>query len=300
VVPSVDLLLSGQLLFSALVLGAFYALVALGLNLVYGTVRLLNLAHGDLIMIGSYVGFWLFTLLGISPLIGLFLAAALTALLGAAAYYGLFRGQIDRVGSVSELEAKSLLIFFGLSVAIQNLAALAFTASPRAYQHLDQVYHVAGVAMTLNRILVLLIAVAICGGVTLFLRFNILGLAVKALIQNRVAAQVVGIDVERIQLLAICLGFGVTGVAGALLSMTEQVSPFMGLPFTIAAFIVIILGGLGNIAGGLAAGFLLGFIEIYGVALTSATYGSIILYGCFIGILLLRPQGLMGRARTTR
>jgi branched-chain amino acid transport system permease protein len=135
---------------------------------------------------------------------------------------------------------------------------------------------------------------------TLFLRLSIYGLAIKALIQNRDAAAVVGVNVERVQLLSFSLGFGLAGLAGTLISMSEQISPFMGFPFTIAAFIVIILGGLGNLPGGILAGLLLGFLEIYGVALTSPMYRSVLLYGVFVGVLILRPQGLFGLRRIVR
>lgn len=295
-----DSLFAGQFVFAALVIGAVYALTGLGLNLVYGTMRLLNIAHGDLIMLGAYLAFWLFSLAGLSPLISVVVAAVGGAALGMAAYHGLFRRQIARSGPVEKLEANSLLIFFGLSVIVQNIAALGFTASPRAVTYLDDVYKLGNVSMTGNRILLLLVSLALCIAVTLFLRFNIYGLAIKALIQNRDAAKVVGVKVERVQLLSFMMGFGVTGLLGALLSMTEQISPFMGFPFTIAAFVVIVMGGLGNLVGGIIAGFLLGFVEIYGVVLTSANARSIILYGVFVGVLLLRPQGLLGGQRIAR
>ncbi len=280
-------------------LGALYSLVALGLNLVYGTMRLLNIAHGDLVMIGAYAAFWMFTLTGLSPLIGLPLIAGLTALIGVALYAGLFRAQLSGSQPVGRIEANSLLLFFGVSVILQNVVALMFTASPRAYQHLDDVYHLAGVAMTGNRIAALLVAVSVLIGVLVFLKYTFYGLAISALIQSREAAQIVGIDVSRVQIVSFALGFGVAGIAGGLISMAEQISPFMGFPFTIAAFVVIILGGLGNLAGGVIAGFLLGFIEIYAVALTSASYRSILLYGIFVAILLVRPQGLIGKQRRT-
>lgn len=295
-----DALLSGQVLFAALVIGSVYALIGFGLNLVYGTMRLLNIAHGDVMMLGAYLTYWLFSLLGLSPLISLVLSAAAAAAVGAAAYYGLFRRQIEIAGAVEKLEANSLLLFFGLSVMVQNLAALAFTASPRAVPYLDTVVRVGDIAMTGNRLLTLGVTLVLCVAAVAFLRTNIYGLAIKALIQNRDAAKIVGVKVERVQLLSFMLGFGVAGLAGVLLSMTEQISPFMGFPYTIAAFVVIITGGLGNLTGGIIAGFLLGFIEIYGVVLTSPNARSIILYGVFVAILVLRPQGLLGGRRVVR
>jgi branched-chain amino acid transport system permease protein len=296
----VDALLSGQLLAAALVTGALYALTALGLNLVYGTMRLLNVAHGDLVMIGAYVAFWAFSLLALSPLLSIFAAAALAALFGAALYYGLFQRLLDGGKAAQRLEANSLLLFFGVSVIVQNLAALQFSATPRGFQYLGEVYRFGNVAVTGNRIAAFAVAILLCFGFIAFLRFHVTGLAIKALIQRRDAAAIVGVNVERVQVLSLCLGFATAAVAGSLVSMTEQISPFMGFPFTIAAFVVIILGGLGNVIGGVAAGFLLGALETYGVALTSSAYRSILIYGVFVLILLLRPQGLLGGRRIVR
>lgn len=290
-------LLSGQLLFAVSVLGSLYALIALGLNLVYGTMRLLNIAHGDLVMIGAYAAFWCFTLTGLSPLYGLPLIALLTAGFGLALYHALLRGQLAPERPVARVEANSLLLFFGLSVVIQNIAALLFTSTPRAYRHLDDVYRLGDIAMTGNRIATLAVAVAAVVVVAVLLKRSILGLSIKALIQHREAARVVGINVSRVQAISIALGFGAAGLAGALVSMAEQISPFMGFPFTIAAFVVIIMGGLGNVTGGILAGFLLAAVEIYAVALTSSNVRSILLYGIFVAVLLLRPQGLLGKAR---
>jgi branched-chain amino acid transport system permease protein len=294
-----DSVLSPQLLFSALVIGTLYSLIAVGLNMVYGTMRLLNIAHGDLIMLAAYAAFWFFTLTGLSPLLALPLVAALAAAIGLALYFCIFRDQLESGQPVARVEANSLLLFFGLSVIIQNAASLAFTASPRAYRYLDDVYHVAGVAMTGNRLTSVLISVVVLCAVVGFLNLTRFGLSIKALIQNREAAQIVGINIRGVQGLSFALGFGVAGIAGLLISMAEQISPFMGFPFTIAAFVVIILGGLGNVIGGIVAGLILGFVEVYAVALTSANYRSIILYGLFVAVLVLRPQGLFGRARTT-
>lgn len=295
-----DALLSGQLLLAALVTGFVYALVALGLNLIYGTMRLLNIAHGELVMLGAYVTFWLFTLCGISPLISCGVALGLGALLGWAAYRGIFRGAILSVSVVERLEANSLLLFFGISVILQNVVSLAFKADLRGYRYLDNVVEFGGIAITGNRLLVFGVAFIVCVGLILFLRYSIFGLAIRALIQNRDATAIVGIDVDRVQLISFALGFGLAALAGALISTMQQISPFMGFPFTIAAFVVIILGGLGNMTGSLVGGLLLGLLETYGVALTAPTYQSILIYGVFIGVLLWRPQGILGGKRVAR
>ncbi|MGK6310613.1 branched-chain amino acid ABC transporter permease [Variovorax sp. DT-64] len=294
--PIVDVLTSGQLLFAALVTGSVYALVALGLNLVYGTMRMLNVAHGDLVMLGAYAAYWAFSIAGISPLV----AAPVVACLGAALGYGLYRGLFRHLLAVApsdagRMEGNSLLLFFGLSIILQNAAAMLFTPNNRAIQYLDEVWRVGNVAMTGNRIATLLLAGTTCIGIALFLARSTAGLAMRAVIERREAAFIVGVDVDRVQWSSFALGFASAALAGVLMSMLEQFSPFSGFPFTIAGFIVIILGGLGNVMAGLVAALLLGVIETYGVALTSANLRSVLLYGCFVAALLLFPNGLLSR-----
>ncbi|MBT2305057.1 branched-chain amino acid ABC transporter permease [Variovorax paradoxus] len=298
--PVLDVLLSGQLLFAALVTGSLYALVALGLNLVYGTMRMLNVAHGDLVMLGAYAGYWAFTIAGVSPLVAAPVVAALGALSGYLLYRGLFRRLLARAATdAGRMEGNSLLLFFGLSIILQNAAAMFFTPNNRAYQYLDGVWRIGNVAMTGNRIAALAVAGTTCIAVALFLGRSMAGLAMRSVIERREAAFIVGVDVDRVQWTSFALGFASAALAGVLLSMLEQFSPFSGFPFTIAGFIVIILGGLGNVMAGLVAALLLGVIETYGVALTSANLRSVLLYGCFVGALLLFPNGLLAR-RTTR
>ena len=287
-------LLSGQLVVATLVLGVIYGLVALGLNLIYGTMRLLNVAHGEILMLGGYLSYWSFTLIGIGPLYSMFVGMALAGALGALVYHFLCRRVLSASKLVEQIEANSLLLLFGVSIILQNVVALSFTATARAYPYLDQIIPIGNFQVTANRLVVLVIGLAVCVACILFFRMSMTGLAIRALIQRPDAAALVGIDVERVRLISFSLGFGIAGLTGGLISMLEQISPFMGFPFTIAAFVVIILGGLGNLYGGLAGAFLLAVIEVYGVALTSASMRSILLYGVFIGILVWRPHGLFG------
>lgn len=291
-----DQLVSTQLLISALVLASIYALVALGLNLIYGTMRLLNVAHGDLMMLGGYFSYWTFQLVGLGPLWSMFGAVALTATLGAACYLSIVRYVIRNRELAARLEANSLLIFFGFAIIIQNGLSMAFTSDPRSYGYLNTILSVGDARVELNRLAVLGLGAVATAACVLFFQFSRFGLATRALIQQRDAASLVGINADRIQLLVFCVGFGMAGLAGSLVSMTETVTPFGGFPYTISAFVVIILGGLGNLGGGILGAILLAIIEIYGVALTSAAYRSILLYGVFITILVLRPQGLLGRS----
>lgn len=295
-----DLLLSGQLLAAALIAASLYALISLGLNLVYGTMRLLNVAHGDLAMLGGYAAYVAFTVAGISPLWALVVTALAAAGLGVVAYRYLFARVIRPGSDAVRSESNSLLLFFGVSVVLQNLAALGFTATPRGYEYLSNVVPLGNAAITANRLVVFATASLIVFGVWLTLRLHVVGLAVRALIEQREAAAIVGVDIERVQALIFAVAFATAASAGALLSMAEQVSPFMGFQLTIAAFVVVIMGGLGNVTGGIFASLVLGVIETYGVALTGPAFRSILLYAVFVGVLLLRPQGLFGRRAAVR
>jgi branched-chain amino acid transport system permease protein len=290
-----DAILSTQLLIAALVLAAIYALTALGLNLIYGTMRLLNVAHGEIMMMGGYVSYWFFVRWSVSPLISIMAAFALAACLGAVCYLTIFKTVVRNRALVARLEANSLLIFVGFSIIVQNVLSILFSADLRSYPFLTDVISIGDARVELNRIVVLAIGSAATLACVLFFRFSRLGLAVRALIQQRDAASLIGIDADKINLLVFSLGFGIAGMSGSLIGMTSSISPFTGFPYTISAFIVIILGGLGDLLGGLLGAVVLALIEIYGVALTSSAYRSILVYGVFIAILVLRPQGLLGR-----
>lgn len=288
-------LLSPELLLAALMLASTYALVALGLNLIYGAMRLLDVAHGDIMMLGGYVAWSGLTLLGVSPLLGLLGAMLIAAGLGAVCYALFFQRLVRNTAVAARLEANSLLIFFGISIILQNVLSLVFTADARSYNFLDALVQWGDVSVALNRLVILAISAGATIAVLCFLRFGVFGIAIRALIQQRDAASLVGIHADRVNRVVFCLGFALAGLAGALISMTESVTPFSGFPYTIAAFVVVILGGLGSLGGAVAGGLLLAFVEVYGVALFSAAYRSILVYGLFILILFVRPQGLFGR-----
>jgi branched-chain amino acid transport system permease protein len=284
-----------QLIFTGLIIGSIYALIAVGLNLIYGTMRLLNIAHGELIMVGAYTAFWLFTLMGISPLLSLLFSGLASALLGALIGQFIFLPIIRKTKSVALLESNSLLIFFALSIIFQNVASLLWSADIRGYSYLTQVVKILGVPLMLNRLTAFATALIISLGCYFLLQRTMLGKAIRALIQDREASQLVGINTKRIYLFSFTISFVMAGLAGCLISMFYEITPFMGLPYTITAFVVIVLGGLGNIMGSLLGGFLLGLVETIGTSLTSPGFRSIISYGIFIAVILIRPKGIFGK-----
>jgi branched-chain amino acid transport system permease protein len=295
-----SVLLSGQLLAAALVLAALYALVAMGLNLVYGTMRLLNIAHGELVMLGGYITYWSFTRLGISPVLSMVVAPVLGACLGAVIYVVLFRRLLRSPKLAARVEANSLLIFFGVSVIFQNVMALFFTSTQRGYVYLNQVIQIGSVAMTANRLILFGVASSACLLCLAFFRYTRAGSAVRAVIQQRDAAALVGIDIDRLNILVFALGFALAALAGVLVSMVQEITPFIGFPFTISAFVIITLGGLGNLFGSLLGALLLAAVEVYGTAIISSSFRSILVYGVFIAVLLVKPEGLLGRAVVAR
>jgi branched-chain amino acid transport system permease protein len=296
----VSVIFSSQLLAAVLVLASIYALVAIGLNLVYGTMRLLNVAHGELVMLGGYIAYWGFVRWGISPLISAVCAIAAGAAVGAFVYVGVIRRLFRSTRVLGRVEANSLLIFFGISIVIQNLTSLVFTANTRGYSYMDKVLAVGDLRIEANRAVVFAIAAAVCIACALFFRYARAGMAMRAVIQQREAASLVGIDVDRINMQVFALGFALAALAGSLVSMTESISPFIGFPFTVSAFVIIILGGLGNLMGSIFGAFILAAVEVYGIALMSPSYRSILVYGVFIAVLLIRPEGLFGRSIVAR
>jgi branched-chain amino acid transport system permease protein len=284
-----------QIIFTGLIMGGIYALIAVGLNLIYGTMRLLNIAHGELIMVGAYVTYWLYMLYNVSPLLSMVLVVGLSAMIGLLVCLFIFLPIIKTSKSVTVLESNSLLIFFGLSFIFTNAASLLWTADIRGYSYMTKVIHIAGVPLMYNRLVALAVALLVCLFCYILIQKTMLGKAIRALIQDREASQLVGINTNFIYLFSFCLGFAMAGLAGCLLSMFYEITPFMGLPYTIIAFIVIVLGGLGNILGSLLGGFLLGLLETIGVSVTSPGLRPILSYSVFILIILIRPKGIFGR-----
>jgi branched-chain amino acid transport system permease protein len=283
-----------QLLLVGVVIGSLYALIAVSLNLIYGTMRLLNVGHGDLVMLGAFVGYGMVAGLGLSPIVGIIVAPIVTGLFGLVLFRSLFLGLLKRV-SADGLESASLLIFFGVSMVLQNTMSYFFTGTPRAYSHYEDIVRFGDMAVTESRLIALAASLILVTLVVLFLRFSIWGIGIRALIQNREASAIVGIDVEQAFTLSSIGGFALAGAAGAILGMQQAATPFMGGPYTTIAFLVVILGGLGNITGSMIGGFAIGMLETVGIALTGPSYRDLLIYGLFIAVLLLKPQGLFAK-----
>ncbi|HMN79761.1 MAG TPA: branched-chain amino acid ABC transporter permease [Burkholderiaceae bacterium] len=284
-----------ELIASGLITGGVYALVALGLNLQYGLMRVLNIAHGEFLMLGALLTWSAQAALGISPLLMIPLSFAAMMALGLLIHRLCFRRLTRTSPNLDAFEARGLMVSFGLMFLTQNFAQFAWGGDLRGYDYLAEPVRLGGAQFAANKLLLLALALMVSTALIVLLRVTLLGKGVRALMQSPVGAQLVGIDTERLHPLMFGVGLGLSGVAGCLLSMSYTISPAMGEPYTVTALIVITLGGFGSMGGALAAGLGLGVIEAIGMHFTSPSLKSLLSYAIFIAVLLWRPNGLFSR-----
>ncbi|PYO01965.1 MAG: branched-chain amino acid ABC transporter permease, partial [Candidatus Rokuibacteriota bacterium] len=240
-----------------LIIGGIYALVALGLNLQYGLMRVLNVAHGEFLMLGAYVTYSLYTAWGMNPLLTLVVTGPLFFLVGTMLHRLLYRRVLAAGESPEVLESRSVLLSFGLLFVIQNVALLVWSADLKGYGYLSTPLRVFGAIFPANRLVAAGVALGVSLGFYLYLRRSLTGKAIRALMQEPEGAQLVGIDLPRLHARCFGIGIAMSAITGSLVSMLFELTPFIGLPYTVTALVVIILGGLGNMLGSLVGGLLL-------------------------------------------
>ncbi len=284
-----------ELAASGLITGGIYAVVAIGLNLQYGLMRIMNISHGEFLMLGAYFTWLAHTVLDLNPLVSLPLVALALFVLGLVVYRLCFRPITRTAPAVEVIEARSLLVGFGLMFLVQNAAYLAWGADLRGYSYLADPVDIAGARFTANRLVVFGFAVAASLALLAVLRWTLIGKAVRAMMQSPTGAQLVGIDTAVLHPVVFGAGLALAGVAGGLLSMVYEISPSMGEPYTVIALIVITLGGLGSALGSLVGGFILGLVEAFGMHFTSPSLKMLLSYSVLVAVLLARPKGLFSR-----
>jgi branched-chain amino acid transport system permease protein len=277
-----------------LLMGGIYALIAVGLSLQFGVGRVLNVSHGEFIMIGAFAAWSLYTVLGISPLVSLVICGPVLFAIGFLIHRTLFQYLRANSESTGAFADNSLLASFGLLFIIQNAALLIWKGDIRGYSYLDSSVSILGAIFAANRLVALLFAVIISSAFYVFLMRTRLGKAIRAAAEDPATAQVMGVNIHRV--LAICFGLGalMAGFAGPLISMMYEIQPAMGLEYTIIAIIVVVLGGLGSITGSLIGGFILGLIGSI-VTYFDPGLSLIAYYVIFILMLLIRPTGIFGK-----
>jgi len=284
-----------QLLVSYTILGGVYGLTALGLSLIWGVMKAVNWAHGDFLMLGMYVAFWTVTLLGIDPYIAAIVSFILLGLLGMMTHIIAIEPVVEKPGG----HEATLLTTLGISVILESLALILWSPSPRSYynSYKNTFLEVLGVRTSVAEAIAFMISIISIVAVDQFLRRVRIGKAIRAVSQNPIGARVVGIDVPRIRLMTFGLGVALAGMAGVLVStFYPNIRPLAGSVWDIASYVVVIFAGLGTIYGVIFAGILIGILEGLGTIIFSNAFRQILVYAVFLMILLLRPQGLFGKA----
>ncbi|MFT5195380.1 MAG: branched-chain amino acid transport system permease protein [Cellvibrionaceae bacterium] len=282
-----------QALINGVMLGGFYAVMVLGFSVIWGVMGVINLAHGTFLMIGGYIAWYFQTNFGWDPFLSVFAIMPIMFVFGYIIQIGLINRIIERPHLVA------LLVTFGLEIILSNVVKNTFSADPR----LTSSFFSGAISITDNltipraKGMILIFALVIMVALYLFLQHTKLGKSIRAAAQNKEAARIVGIEINMIYAMTFAICIGLTGVAGGLISPTQAIFPFMGVPFTIKAFAITAMSGLGSIPGALLGGMFLGLIEVI-----VATYvpgigtnlGIVTSFVLLVLVLVTRPQGLFG------
>jgi branched-chain amino acid transport system permease protein len=283
-----------QLLVNGLLLGGLYALIAAGLSLVFGVMRVINFAHGEFVMLGGMATYWLFALYGVNPLISFVVVLIGGLLLGWAVQVLLIRRVVDAPPMMS------LLLTFGMSFFLIGFGLFLWENIYRSVPAFGGSWRALGLAFPRMRIIAFGMSALLIGAVFGFLRRTRLGKALRATAQHDQVAMTCGIDVARMRAIAFAMGIGMATAAGALLVTISAIYPQVGAVYILKAFAIVVLGGLGSFAGALLGGLILGLTEVLGTFYISSAIGQASAYLVLLLVLVLRPGGLMGVAEKVR
>jgi branched-chain amino acid transport system permease protein len=281
-----------DLVVSAVLLAGLYATMAYGLGLIYGVLRVVNLAHGGVIMAGAYLGWLLFDRFGVDP----YLAIPVALVFGFALGVAMYRLLVRRLPRGAAGGPASLLLLFGVWLVLRNIAYLLFTGNDRAIRtvYSSSSLAIAGTHVSLTRLIVLVIGLVIAIGLHLLLRHTLLGRAIRAVAQNADSCTLVGIDVERIYRLTFGIGTALAGVAGVLLATVFSFNPASGSSELLKSFVVVVLGGLGSVSGVVLAALVVAAAEVFAVLVLPSYLTSAVGFLLLVLVLVLRPGGLFG------
>lgn len=283
--------LYANVIVNGLLVGAVYALMATGLNVIFGVMRLVNFAHGEMVVVGMYVGWGFWKATGASPLLAVPIAAIALFALG----YGFQRW----VGNdfVKRPQHAQFILFIALALCLTGISAMMFGPDPRGIQSEASfaVYNVLGLRFDGVRTQAAAAALVLMAALWAWLRFTLTGKALHAAAENQVGGQAIGIRIPHLFALTAGIGCACAGAAGALISQVFDTQPYLAADFTLLAFIIVIVGGLASLPGALVGGLAIGVAEALAAALIAPSAKSLFSYGLLILILLLRPWGLLGQ-----
>jgi len=279
-----------QVIVSGLLLGGIYSLISIGLTLIFGIIRIINFAHGEFLMIAMYASFWLYNLLHLDPYLSIILVVPLLFL------FGIISERLVIRPIIKAPSAMQIFATVGLGMVLSNMALFLWKADYRtvktAYQ--TNTLQLGSVLVSFPRLVAFLIAIAVSLGFFYFLRNTYTGKALRSVAQNRQAAMLMGIDVSKMYMIAFGLGTACVGVAGALLMPVYYVFPTVGSYFGITAFVVVVLGGMGNMTGAFLGGLIIGLVESISGFYIDPSLKEAIYFMLFILVLLFKPSGLFG------
>jgi len=282
-----------QLFINGILFGAMYGLAAIGLSLIFGTMRIVFLAQGAVIVLMAYLCYWLFSLFHIDPYVSTIVLGSAALVLGAGLYQLLFRRAV-------RMEDKniSLLIAVGLMFLLENFMAVAWTPDPRSIStsYTSSSISIGTLDISFTRLLGFAMAMLATGAVTLFLKRTFVGKAVRAASEDIEAARLVGVNPHWVNTMAFAIGIGLSGIAGIAVSTTYPFDPYFGFIFSLKAMIALALGGLGSVSGALLGGIILGLLESWAAFFISGGWADAIGYAVFLLVLLFRPEGLFVRS----
>ena len=282
-----------QSLISGILIGGVYALIGIGLTIIFGVMRVINFAHGDLLMLGMYATYFLFTLVNIDPFVSIVVTIPLMFLFGA------FLQKVFINRMLGALPQNQILLTIGMGLVMSNSIMLAFTSD---YKILSTTYssssfNILGISISSPLLISFGITVVITLALYWFLYRTDTGQAIRATAQDRDAAKLMGINVKRMSIIAFGMGAALAGTAGALISPTYYIFPQVGSVFTLKAFVITVLGGMGSIVGATLGGVLIGIAESVGGVYLGSGWKDVIVFILFLLVLLFKPSGLLGTSK---
>ena len=280
-----------QAVVNGLQMGFLYALVAVGLTIIWGLMEMVNFAHGEFLMLGMYLAFFASTLASLDPYFVLLMAIPLFFGVGLVVYLLVMKGVIHASHNVQ------IFTTVGLSTALQNVALVLWTGDFRVIRpwHSSEVLRVAGTAFNLSQVVAFVVAVALTVALFAFMKWTHTGRVMRATAQDREAATLMGVDTDRVYRLTFAIGIVCVGAAGVLVSPLYAAYPQAGLQFVLLAYVVVVLGGLGDMAGAMVGSLIVASVEVGGSYVFGAAWKEVLYFLLFIAVLVFRPAGLFGQ-----
>jgi branched-chain amino acid transport system permease protein len=280
-----------QAVINGLLIGGIYALVSIGVTLIFGVVKIVNFAQGEFVMLGMYISFYLATRFGLDPILSLVVTMPVLFVAGVMVQHFLIR----RVLGPNDMP--QIFLTFALSLLLLNLALMLFTANYRTVHtsYSDAALHLGGLYIPVAKLIAFVVAMGLSGALWLFLHLTDLGRAMRAASQNRDVATLMGINPNRVFAVAFGAALALAGAAGSLLMPFYSAYPFVGQTFVLMAFVAVVLGTLGNVVGALIASLMMGVAESLGIQFVGADSGLIVVFAMLLLTLAFRPNGLGAR-----